>query len=227
MGVAGAATPSESAESSHAQEEAPKTGTSCCPIPAVSSGLASSLIVVSHRLLQLLWNPEPQKPSRLLMQLLLRLLSRHLIKLLIQFLIQLLNQFLVQQLIQQQIQSLIQALFRPLAYRPLVRPLVQLQNNLTQLPQFPMEPPLQLQDFLLEPLMELPVQLLLEPRVELQSQVHAEPQMGRILKNHPEFLVKFLPGVQLELLVKLLVPPTLTADRRQSRTRPPGGATRR
>lgn len=82
-------------------------------------------------------------------------------------------------------QSVIQLLFRPLAFCPLVRPLVQLQNNLMQLPQFPMEPPLQLQDFLLEPLMALPMQFLLDPLVELQSQVHVEPQMGWILKNHP------------------------------------------
>lgn len=91
---------------------------------------------------------------------------------------------------------------------------------------FLVELPLQLLDFLLGPLMELLVQVLLDPRVELQSQLHLGPQMDLVLKNHPEFLVKFLPGNQMELVtVKLLVPPTLTAVCHQGRRRPLGGAT--
>lgn len=194
--------------------------------------MASSVIVVYDCHPQLLWNPEPQRPSRLLIRLLIQLLIWLLIKLLIKLLIQLLIKLLIQFLSRLLIRSVIQLLFRPLACRPLVKPLVQLQNNLMQLlVKFPVEPLLQRLDFLLEPLKELPVQFLLEPLVELQSQLHAEPQMDLVGKNHPKFLVKFLPGVQMELLVKLpvklLVPPTLTAVRRQSWRRPLGGATRR
>lgn len=109
-----------------------------------------------------------------------------------------------------------------LVCRPLVRPLVQLNNALMQLlVKFLVEPPLQLLEFLLEPLLELPVQFLLEPPVGLQSQLHPGPQMDLVLKNHPEFLVKFLPGE-----VKLLVPPTLTAVHHQGRRRPLRGTTR-
>lgn len=69
-----------------------------------------------------------------------------------------------------------------MARHPLVRPLAQFRKTLMQLlEKFLVEPPLQLLDSLMEPLMELPVQFLLEPLVELQSQLHPGTQMDLVL----------------------------------------------
>lgn len=140
--------------------------------------MALRLIVVDDCCLQLLWNPEPQTPSKLLTQ--------HLNLFLIQL--------WIQQLGLQQIQFLLQALL----HHRLLRPLVPLQNPLMQLlAKAPVELQLQLLIFLWEPLMEFPVRFLLEHLTELQS--HVEPQMDLIIKNRPEFPENLPPELQTEL----------------------------